>query len=218
MVESRDDRTVVAGGSDAGYGTMAMMPMMLIFLLLAGGGGFGNRGNEAARETQIVNDNMNSRFSSLEAMNESRFAAQANNINHIEAMESQRDLYQEMCATKSMVQQVGHENALLNKDTQYSTLLGFKDTELNQLRCCCEQKEAMAAGFNMLAQKIDHFAYQSERDRNLRLEMKVNNLEQYNSLMPVSRPSYVTQAPGQAYFPPYNAAPANYGGYGGCCA
>lgn len=230
MVESRDDRTVVAGGSDGFGGGMGIWAILLLALL--GGNGFGGRGNDAARETQLINDNMNSRFSSLEGMNEARFMAQANNINHVEAMESSRDNMREICETKNMIQSVGYGNSLIEKDTQLQMALGFKDAELRQQSCCCEtnrnidsvkfenEKQTAAILAAMAQDKYDRMAEKYD-DMRLAYSQCQQNASLIAALGPkCAVPAYITNAPGQAVFPPYNAAQYNYGGFngGGCCA
>lgn len=163
---------VIASGGDGMGGGMGIWAILLLALL--GGNGFGGG---ARGETDIINDNINSRFSSLEGMNESRFMAQANNIAHIEALEATRDNQDAICTTQRMILEQG----------QATTLLA-KNSEIEALKCCCETQTQMAAGFNALAQKMDANEIQTLRDRVTALQLDQSQCAQNAYLTQALRP------------------------------
>lgn len=201
---------VIATGSGDGFGG-GMGIWAILLLALLGGGGFGNRGNEAARETQIVNDNMNSRFNSLENMNEMSFMAQANNINHVEAMESSRDNYRNICETQRMIQTAQYDNAIISKNA-----------EISNLKSNCETQQAIASSTASILARFDQAENQNLRDKIGELQLAYSQCNQnsqlINALRPYPSPSYVTYNPQQSFFPPQPAvaASAAYGTGCGC--
>ena len=209
---------VITTGNGDGFGGSGIWAILLLALL--GGGGFGcNRGND----TECIDRPMDARFNSLEGMNEFRYMAQVNNINHVENMESQRDNMREICETKNMIQSVGHENALIEKDTQLQTALGFKDAELRQAECCCQQLRATEASKTEILSAIANDKFDRMREKYEDMRLAYSQCQQNNAIISalapkVAEPAYITMAPGQSYFPPYNAAAYNYGGQncGGC--
>lgn len=114
---------------------------MILLLALLGGGMWGGRG-EASRTEDMLMNNMNSRFNAQEAAAEFRFAAQSNNINHISALEQLNDTDMNICTTQRMIQEEGHKNALIEKDTQLQMALGFKDAELQTAQCLTHRHAA----------------------------------------------------------------------------
>lgn len=100
-----------------------------------GGYGYGGKGCDSCctKELELINDNMNSRFNDLNY-----------EVNHSEDIGFQRGIFKELCDVNSNI--VNNVNALSAQTASgfYNTAIGLKDAEINQLKCCCETKEAIA--------------------------------------------------------------------------
>lgn len=201
---------MVATGNNDGFGGSGIWAILLLALLGGNGWGRGNCGNGGAAETQILGV-MDSRFNSLEAMNESRFAAQASNIRMVEQLEATRDAQADICMTQRMVQNAQYDNAII-----------AKNAEIANLRCCCETKEAIAASNASILARFDAMENQNLRDKIGELQLAYSQCNQnsqlINALRPYPSPSYVTYNPQQSFFPPQPAvaASAAYGAGCGC--
>lgn len=128
------------------------------------------------------------------------------------ASQVERDVLETSCATQKAVMQ-----------SQYDTLLGFKDQQLQIANCCCENRLAICEQTNTLANAIHA---EGEATRALIQDNTITELrERLNTannalttqtivnqvvaqLQPVARPAYLTCSPYFSYF--------NNGGGCGC--
>lgn len=116
----------------------------------------------------------------------------------------ERDVLETSCATQKAVMQ-----------SQYDTLLGFKDQQLQIANCCCENRLAICEQTNALATAIHA---EGEATRALIQDNTITDLrERLNTannalttqtivnqvvaqLQPVARPAYLTCSPYYSYF------------------
>jgi len=196
---------ITGGGGDlGGNGIWAI----LLLALLGGGGIFGGRGGAEALSTDMIMNQMNSRFNSLDAANEFRFMAQANNINHISTLEQMHDNDQAICATQMMIEQAKNEGIKGDSATQLLLAQGFAASELNATKCCCETQKEIVESRIACAANTQKVLDALAADKIDRLKDEISQLRSA-----VAKPAYITLAPGQAYYPPYNAT-----AFGGCAA
>ncbi len=139
---------VITGGGDGWGGGLGVL---LVAMMAMGMGGFGGRGcgsewsyHDGSLLENGIMDRTDARFNSLENMNEFRSLAQTSEIKHISQLEKMHDMDQDICATKTLILEEGHKNALIEKDTQLQIALGFKDLAAQNAACCCETQRAIA--------------------------------------------------------------------------
>lgn len=203
---------VVSTGGDGMGGNLGIFGIIALLAFAGGGFGFGGRGAEATRETDYIMNTMNSRFNDQSNAAEFRFMAQANNINHISALEQLNDMDQSICATNQNILEEGHKNALIEKDTQLQIAIGNKDLAAQLAECCCASRLDTERIMNNQLVQTGAILSAMAADKEQALRDRIAALEKQ-----IPGPSYIAYAPGQPVFPPVNAAAYNYGGFSGGC-
>lgn len=206
------------GYGDGGCG----ISTLLIFALLAGGG-FGGWGGRNEGYNCAETSHIDHQFNQIQEDIQTSELMTQSMIENLGVSQYQQAIFKEICDTNRNVDDKFCSTQALIADAKYDNALIAKDAEITALRCCCETKEAIAASTNAIMQKMDANEIQCLRDKLNDVQLGLSQCKQNEVLLsainPVSKPAFITYAPNQAVFPPYNAAPFNYGGFnGGCCA
>lgn len=214
---------VVTTGGWGGDGGGGIWAILLLALCGRGFGGWG--GGDCGRGGCGGDAEINGRFNSLENQIDNlndqaalRFNLKEICDGHMATLESKGDIIREVLENKFDITKEVMEN-------RFDTAIGFKDAQLQTAECCCGiNRNIDAVRFQQAQDTAAIIAAQTAgtqrvldkmcEDREAQLRDEIACLR-----MQVPRPAYITNAPGQSVFPPYNAAPYNYGGIpqNNCC-
>lgn len=225
----------VSSGSnwgDSGGGIWAILLLALCGRGFGGCGGDYGRGGYSDADSAEINGRFNSLENQIDAVNEQnaiRFNLKEICDGHMATLESKGDIIREVIESKyDLDKSVQSAECDLTKDilnNRFETAIGFKDAQLQLAECCCGvNRNIDAVRFQNAQDTAAVIAAQTAGTQKILDKMCENEKQALRDeiaclRMNVARPAYITNAPGQAVFPPYNAAPYNYGGFQGnsCC-
>lgn len=154
---SAADVMALTKGSNCSFGDNWIWIIgLLIIAGIFGGGGFGFGNNAGVTEGYIANQFTQRDIAGVNQNMFDGFMNQSNNTkdNLIEILESRANCNANACTTQKEV-----------LENRYSTLLGFKDMQASNDRCCCEIKEAIHADGEATRALIQNNVIQDLRDR-----------------------------------------------------
>lgn len=227
---------VTAGSNYGDCGGGSIWAILLLALCGRGFGGFGGdcggRGGYSDADGAEINGRFNSLEQQIDSVNEQnaiRFNLKEICDGHMATLESKGEIIREVIEGKyDLSKEVLQSDCGLSKEilnNRFDTALGFKDAQLQLAECCCGvNRNIDAVRFQNAQDTAAVIAAGTANTQKILDKMCENEKQQLRDeiaclRMAVPRPAYITNAPGQSVFPPYNAAPYNYGGFQGqnCC-